>query len=85
MQVILQWYWECPHPCPYRSIGATFVKILKLFRVVQKVSGRVQEGPWSSPDPIKKNVNILDNLIFNSMFLLPIMLAIGPVIHSLFS
>ena len=54
MQVILQWYWECPHPCPYRSIGATFVKILKLFRVVQKVSGRVQEGPWSSPDPIKK-------------------------------
>jgi hypothetical protein len=43
------------------------------------VSGRVHEGPWSPPDPIKK-IKIPDNLIFKSMFVLPIVLPIGPVI-----
>ena len=81
MQVIFQWYWECPHPCPYRSIGATFVKILKLFIGWSK---KCLGGSWKVPGvprtPYKKKVKNPDNLIFNSMFLLPIVLAIGPVI-----
>ena len=46
MQVIFQWYWECPHPCPYRSIGATFVKILKLFIGWSK---KCLGGSWKVP------------------------------------
>ena len=32
------------------SSGAIFVNFLKIFKMLQKVSGRVQEGPRSPPD-----------------------------------
>ena len=39
-----------------RSLGATFVKIIVKNRMVQKVSRKVQEGPWSPRDPLTKYV-----------------------------
>ena len=37
----------------YRSSGATFVTCLKICKMLQKVFGKVQEGPRSPPDPLK--------------------------------
>ena len=60
-----------------RSSGATFFKISNFFRMVQKVSGKVQEGPWSPPDPIKNYLIYQEILHFcNLYFLLPIVLPI---------
>ena len=47
----------------YRPSGATFVNILKTNRMVQKVSGKVQEGPRSPPDPIQKFSRILTKVV----------------------
>ena len=40
--------------------------------MVQKVSGKVQEGPRSPPDPIKKMIFSGDLIFFNIFFQLPI-------------
>ena len=45
-----------------RSLGTTFVKNLFDIAFVKKVSGRVQEGPRSPPDPIKDYLSFRDIL-----------------------
>ena len=45
--------------------------------MVRKVSGRLQEAPWSPPDPIKKYLIFRKILYFSTyIFLLPIVLPI---------
>ena len=46
-----------------KSLGATSVNVLSFFRMVQEVSGKVQEGPGSPPDPLKSYVCFHKNVI----------------------
>ena len=55
-----------------RSLGATVVKILIFCWMVQKVSGKVQEGPRSPPGPLKNylffiKMSFVVNTFFNCL------------------
>ena len=47
----------------HRPLEATFVNILKILKMVSKVSGKVQEGPRSPQDPLKSYVGCHENAI----------------------
>mgnify|MGYP002810728684 CR=1 FL=1 len=53
-----------------RSLGTTFVKNVLKNIMVQKVSRKVQEGPRSPPDPLKKYSFILKFSMFLTCFLI---------------
>ena len=56
-----------------QSIGES---LWNIFKMVQRVSGRLQEAPRSPPDPIKKYEFIRKFNMFHLFFLLPIELPI---------
>ena len=55
-----------------RSLGATFVKHILKHIMVQKVSGKVQEGPRSPLDPLKNYICFLKIFIFSENVFLKI-------------
>ncbi len=57
-------------------LRSNFCQTFENFSMTKKVSGRVQEGPRSPPDPIKKYVFSGNSLFVLKYFLLPIVLPI---------
>ena len=57
-------------------LRSNFWQFFEKSKMVQKVSGRVQEGPRSPPDPIKHILMFRKIFIFETYFLLPTVLPI---------